>query len=396
MTQTPLANRKHVAVFGKTNAGKSTLFNAILGQDAAIVSEQKGTTTDPVIRAMELLPYGPIALVDTAGLGDETALGAARVKRTEKMLERTDLALFAAEAAAFSRREYEEALPLFRRWEVPCLLVLTKADLCPTEALKSLRESEPEAIFVSEKDASSILALKSRVSELLSAGEEEQTLLGGLLREGDAAVLVTPIDSEAPKGRLILPQVQLIRDCLDHGVQAVVCRETELEAALRNTKTVRLVVTDSQAFRYVSERVPEEIPLTSFSILFGRFKGSIEDYVAGARALGTLQDGDRIAVTEGCTHNRTHEDIGRVKLPAAIRKRTGRELTFDFFSGHDFPEDLSVYRMVIQCGGCMQSRREVLNRIRRCREAGVAITNYGTMLAELTGILDRSVRILRL
>lgn len=397
MTGTPLASRRHIVIFGNTNSGKSTLFNAILGQDLAIVSEKKGTTTDPVVKAMELIPYGPVALVDTAGFKDEDVIGSLRMKKTGAMLNRADLALYAADAGAFDRTDFEDAKERFQKHKIPYLLVFTKSDTISPDRIQELKQEFPDAKFTSAKDQKSIDELKSSVSEELTrlGALEEETIVGDLLPDGATVILVIPVDSEAPKGRLILPQVQLIRDCLDHGFQCVVARDTELADAIENTKHADLVVTDSQAFAQVSRIVPEDLPLTSFSMLLARQKGDLRELVRGAYAIQNLKNGARILIAEGCTHNHTHEDIGRVKIPRLLQKKTGKEFTIDYYVGYDFPDDLTSYDLVIHCGGCMLTRKAILTRIEQVKEKSIPITNYGVLLAALNGILDRSLTIFK-
>lgn len=387
MKETPIAFRTHVSIFGNTNAGKSTLFNLLLGQDMAIVSDVKGTTTDPITKAMELLPYGPIALTDTAGLGDATAIGGKRAEKTQKVLNKTDYAIYAADSSDFDESAYQEAKNAFDKKKIRHTLVFTKSDLSDG----SLSLKHPDAIFVSSNDEASIEKLRKHlVSELTAVAPDENTMIGDLLPAGSTVVLVIPIDSEAPKGRIILPQVQFLRDCLDHGIKAVCVRDTELEETLKELRKVDLVVTDSQAFKFVSSVVPDSIKLTSFSMMMAKMKGDLKKLARGAYAIETLKDGSKILMAEACTHNVSHEDIGRVKIPALLRKYTGKQLEFDYYVHHDFPENLSDYSLVIHCGGCMINSRSMLNRIDFCEEAGVPITNYGVVLAYVNGILDRS------
>lgn len=390
MEKTPLSLRTHVSIFGDTNAGKSALFNKLIGQDMVIVSDVRGTTTDPVTKAMELIPYGPIALTDTAGLGDTTEMGAERMKKTEKILERTDFAIYAADSAGFDEDSYRRLAAMFEKRNIGHILVFTKADRGKTE----LAGKYPDAVFVSVYDNDSVEALKQllagRLSELC---EEEQTMIGGLLPEGSTIVLVIPIDSEAPKGRLILPQVQFIRDCLDHGMKAVCVRDTELAETLAELPKADLVVTDSQAFYEVSRIVPENIKLTSFSMMMAGMKGDLAEFIRGADAVSSLKDGSRILMAEACTHNVSHEDIGRVKIPSLLRKCTGKELSFDYCVGYDFPDNIDNYDLVIHCGGCMINSRAIRNRIAVCREHGIPISNYGVILAYVNGITERSRKI---
>ena len=390
MSNTPIAFRTHVSVFGNTNAGKSALFNAITGQDMVIVSDKAGTTTDPVTKAMELLPYGPIALTDTAGLGDSTEIGAQRMEKTKKILDKTDFAIYAADCSAFDEASYLKAKEIFEKRKIGHMLVFTKSDL----GMGTLAKKYPDAVFVSVKDSGSIENLKNVLqSHLSKLSEKEQTMIGDLLPKGSTVVMVIPIDSEAPKGRIILPQVQFLRDCLDHGIKAVATRDTELAETLEELNRIDLVVTDSQAFKYVSSVVPEKIPLTSFSMMMARMKGDLKALSEGAAAIDSLKDGSKILMAEACTHNSSHEDIGRVKIPALLRKYTNKNLSFDYYVHHDFPDNLSEYDLVIHCGGCMINSRSMNNRIEFCRESGVPITNYGVVIAYVNGILERSRQI---
>ena len=389
MEKTPLSLRTHITIFGNTNSGKSSLFNKIIGQEMAIVSEQEGTTTDPVTKAMELIGFGPVALTDTAGWGDTTQIGDKRQEKTNKLLDRTDFAVYTADITAFDRTAYEDALAEFDRRKIPHMLVFTKSDLGKPD-LKEFTD----AVCVSVKDDKSIEELRNKlIKELTKTVKEEKSLLGGLLLPGATVVLVIPIDSEAPKGRLILPQVQLIRDCLDNGMRAVCVRDTELAKTLDELKKIDLVVTDSQIFKKVSEIVPESIKLTSFSMLLANAKGDIKTLSEGAKALDTLPDKARILMAEACTHNTSHEDIGRVKIPGMLRKYTGKELEFEYSVHHDFPDDLSDYDLVIHCGGCMLNAKTMQNRIEYCKKAGVPVTNYGVVLSYASGILTRSMEI---
>lgn len=390
MEKTPIAFRTHVSIFGNTNAGKSSLFNKIIGQDMTIVSDKEGTTTDPVTKAMELIPYGPIALTDTAGLSDTTEIGNQRAAKTKSVLSRTDFAIYAADCSSFCEEDYAKAKGLFEKHKIGHILVFTKSDLTADKAANNY----PGAVFVSVNDDASIDALKKRLLEELSKiAPEEETMIGDLLPPSSTVVMVVPIDSEAPKGRLILPQVQFLRDCLDHGIKCVVTRDTELKETLDELNKTDLVVTDSQAFKFVSSVVSDDIPLTSFSMLMAKMKGDLQKLIKGADAIDNLKDGSRVLMAEACTHNASHEDIGRVKIPSLLKKYTGKDLKFDFYVHHDFPENLSDYDLVIHCGGCMINSRSMMNRIDFCEENGVPITNYGVTLAYLNGILQRSRRI---
>lgn len=394
MQSTPLASRKQVAIFGNTNAGKSTLFNLIMGQNTAIVSEEKGTTTDPVIKAMELIPFGPIALIDTAGLDDDSILGSKRREKTTAVLHRADFAVYVVDGSSLDMSGYEEMKEEFLKREIPHLLVFSKASSMTENTKENYRKKYPRAVFTEKEDENSIQGLKERlIKELDSLEESEDTILGNLLPAHSNLILVAPIDSEAPKGRLILPQVQLIRDALDHGMKCFVTRDEELPEALLSLHPVDLVVTDSQAFQKVSAIVPRKIPLTSFSILFARQKGDLSVYLKGIDAVKNLRDGSKILLAEACSHNVSHEDIGRVKIPKGLHRYTEKELSFDYAVGYEFPEgnDLKQYDLVIHCGGCMVNRKTVRSRIALCEEAGVPITNYGLILALFSGILDRAV-----
>lgn len=356
----------------------------------AIVSEKRGTTTDPITKAMELIPYGPVALTDTAGLGDTTDIGSKRAEKTKKILDRTDFAIYAADCSGFPEKDFQKALKWFNERRIGHLLVFTKSDL----GSENLQRTYPDAVFVSVKDPESVEALKNRLQEELSKiTPAEETMIGDLLPPLSTVVMVVPIDSEAPKGRLILPQVQFLRDCLDHGIRCVVTRDTELSQTLAELNKVDLVVTDSQAFKFAASVVPEDIMLTSFSMMTAKMKGDLHRLIAGADAIASLKDGSRILMAEACTHSSSHEDIGRVKIPALLKKRTGKDLKFDFCVHHDFPDNLADYDLVIHCGGCMINSRSMKNRIDFCVKNGVPITNYGVVLAYVNEILERSKKI---
>ena len=385
---TPSAQRLHIGFFGCRNAGKSSLVNAVTGQDLAVVSEVKGTTTDPVMKAMELLPLGPVVIIDTPGYDDEGLLGEQRVMRTKRILNRSDLAVLVVDGTSGIGEADRELLGLFRSKNIPHLVVMNKADLIGTDTARP-----DEVLYVSALTGRGIEELKERLGAMAPKEDPNHRLLGDLISPGDLVVLVCPIDESAPKGRIILPQQQAIRDILDTGAMAVVCRETELEETFRKLGTKpSLTVTDSQAFGIVDKITPDDIPLTSFSILMACYKGFLKTAAAGAAALGRLRDGDRILMAEGCTHHRQCNDIGTVKIPRWILKHTGKDLVFETCSGREFPEDLSSYAAVIHCGGCMITERDVQYRMRCALDQNVPFTNYGIVIAAMTGALERSTR----
>lgn len=401
LNNTPAAERVHIGIFGRRNAGKSSLINALTSQNLAIVSDVKGTTTDPVAKSMELLPLGPVVLIDTPGLDDTGDLGALRVQKAHQTLNKTDIAILVVDASSGVTAEDQRILSRIREKQIPCLVAVNKSDLDSAGEIPKLPDSSAiEVLPVSAKTGQGIEKLKERIAALAPKEEENRRIVGDLLSPGDLVCLVIPIDKAAPKGRLILPQQQTIRDILDTGALALAVRDTELKAALEGQDGrpgfhPALVITDSQAFASVASIVPPQIPLTSFSILFARYKGSLKALAEGARALDTLKKGDHILVSEGCTHHRQCGDIGTVKLPALIRRHTSlaapEDLRFSFTSGTEFPEDLSGYRMVIHCGGCMLNEREMKFRMACARDAGVPMTNYGTAIAHMNGILERSL-----
>ena len=383
LNETPKANRVHIGFFGCRNAGKSSVVNAVTGQELCIVSDTKGTTTDPVQKAMELLPLGPVVIIDTPGYDDEGALGLLRVRRTKQVLNKTDVAVLVVDASVGLNSFDRELLNLFEAKQIPHCLVYNKCDLT---------EAPADALHVSAATGAGIHELKETIARLSLKEGAEPKLVGDLISPGDFLVLVTPIDESAPKGRLILPQQQVIRDILDHHAMSVVVQDTELAETLARLGTKpRMVITDSQVFAKAAADTPEDIPLTSFSILLARYKGLLETAVRGAAAIRSLRDGDKILISEGCTHHRQCEDIGTVKLPRLLKKVTGKEILFDTSSGSDFPEDLSPYKLVIHCGGCMLPGREVLYRMKCAADQGVPMTNYGIALAHLQGILARSI-----
>ena len=392
------AERVHIGFFGLRNAGKSSVVNAVTGQSLSLVSETKGTTTDPVQKAMELLPIGPVVIIDTPGIDDVGTLGEMRVKRALQVLDKTDIAILVVDADKGLKQADQELLKLFEKKKIPHITVYNKSDLLAT--VPSLPEKQPEkndAIYVSAKNGDQIYELKERIGALTkapSAKADEKRIPADLIQPEDVVVLVVPIDSAAPKGRLILPQQQTIRDVLESGAISVVTRETELPQTLRSlAKKPALVITDSQAFQKVNADTPADVPLTSFSILFARYKGDLKEAVHGAAQLDKLQNGDTVLISEGCTHHRQCGDIGTVKLPNWIRKYTGKELSFEFTSGGEFPEDLSPYALVVHCGGCMLNDREMKARIAHAVAQNVPITNYGICIAQVHGILKRSVEL---
>lgn len=387
MNDTPSGERLHIGFFGCRNAGKSSVVNAVTGQDLALVSDVAGTTTDPVSKAMELLPLGPVLVIDTPGVDDEGGLGKMRVERTKRVLEKTDCAVLIADASRGLNASDRELLQIFKERGIPYVIAMNKCDLTGVPQTASDKE-----IFVSAKTGENIGALKDRIAVAAKRAESGRRLVGDLLKKGDIAVLVVPIDSAAPKGRLILPQQQAIRDLLESGCIPMVCRENELELTLSAcAKKPAMVITDSQAFKLVAEIVPQEIPLTSFSILMARYKGFLETAVKGVTALKDIRGGDKILISEGCTHHRQCGDIGTEKLPRWIRSFTGAQPQFEFSSGGGFPEELSQYKLVIHCGGCMLNASELTYRMKSAEKAGVPFTNYGTAIAYMNGILKRSL-----
>lgn len=392
LNDTPSANRIHIGFFGKRNAGKSSLVNAVTGQELSVVSDVAGTTTDPVYKAMELLPLGPVMIIDTAGFDDEGELGELRIKKTKRVLNKTDAAVLTVSAEEGFSDCDRELLELFQKKEIPYIVAINKSDLFSYDALSDL--GEKNTVLVSAKTGDGINALKERIAKLVKTDDMKLKLVGDLLKPSDIAVLVIPIDSSAPKGRLILPQQQAIRDILEANAITAVVRETELKEALKSfNRKPALVITDSQAFKRVAQDTPSDIPLTSFSILMARFKGFLETAAKGAAAIEKLKDGDRVLISEGCTHHRQCEDIGTVKLPKWLKEYTGRELAIETSSGTEFPEELSEFSLVIHCGGCMLNEREMRYRMKCSVDQGIPFTNYGTAIAYLNGILRRSTEI---
>lgn len=387
LNNVPSAERIHIGIFGKRNAGKSSIINAITGQDLAIVSDIKGTTTDPVQKAMELLPLGPVVLIDTPGLDDEGELGALRIRRTYQMLNKTDIAMLVIDGNVGISGEDEQILKRIQEKEIPYIVVFNKMDL-----VCEVSSEEKKVMYVSAKTGMNIPELKEALAGLATTEEAQKKIVGDLLKLLDFVVLVVPIDGAAPKGRLILPQQQTIRDILDAGAVSIVVKDTELEETLAKLQTKpAMVITDSQAFGEVSKLVPNDILLTSFSILFARYKGNLKTVVQGARSLKQLQDGDTVLISEGCTHHRQCDDIGSVKIPRMVKAYTKKEIRFAFTSGTEFPDDLSSYKLIIHCGGCMLNEREMKYRLKCAEDQGVPITNYGIAIAQMKGILERSI-----
>ena len=393
LNQTPSANRTHIGIFGKRNAGKSSLINAITGQNYAIVSDVLGTTTDPVLKSMELLPLGPVVIIDTPGLDDEGELGALRIQKAYQILNKTDIAVLVIDASSGVTKEDSEILKRIHEKEIPCVIVVNKSDICPNCNLEDLPLPDSDsAILVNSKTGEHIHELKELLAQQASQDTIQKSIVADLLNPLDFVVLVVPIDSAAPKGRLILPQQQTIRDILEAKASAIVVQETELAETLNSLgKKPKMVITDSQVFKKVSAVTPDDILLTSFSILFARYKGNLKTLVDGASALDSLKNGDRILISEGCTHHRQCDDIGTVKLPNWIRNYTKKEIEFEFTSGTEFPLDLSSYKMIVHCGGCMLNEREMKYRLKCAEDAKIPITNYGTCIAYINGILNRSL-----
>lgn len=409
LNSTPSANRVHIGFFGRRNAGKSSVVNAVTGQELAVVSNTKGTTTDPVYKSMELLPIGPVMIIDTPGFDDEGALGELRVRKTKQVLNKTDIAVLVVDATEGKKQCDEELIRIFKEKEIPYIIVNNKADLLSDEISEKVcqnnvseqRKAEQNALlssgqeqYVSALTGAGIYELKECIGKLTPNEDMTLKIVGDLLHPGDFVVLVVPIDSAAPKGRLILPQQQTIRDVLEANAAAIVVKESELKQTLEQLgRSPAMVITDSQVFEQVSEEVSEEIPLTSFSILMARYKGYLETAVNGVAAIDHLKDGDKILISEGCTHHRQCDDIGTVKIPRWLKQHTGKELIIETSSGTEFPEDLTSYALVIHCGGCMLNEREVKYRMKCAEDQKVPFTNYGIAIAQMKGILKRSIEL---
>ena len=388
MNNTPASERTHIGFFGRRNAGKSSIVNAVTGQELAVVSDVKGTTTDPVYKTMELLPLGPVMIIDTPGFDDEGMLGELRVKKTKQVLNKTDIAVLVVDAIEGLKDCDKELIALFQAKEINYLIVYNKSDLLEEIPVAGERE-----IYASALKKENIFEVKERIAALKEQSADK-SIIADKLNRGDFVVLVVPIDSAAPKGRLILPQQQTIRDILDAGAMAIVTKESELTQTLEGLgKKPAMVITDSQVFKTVAPMVPADIPLTSFSILMARYKGLLDAAAPGAASIEHLKDGDTILIAEGCTHHRQCDDIGTVKIPNWLRKYTGKDVKIETCSGTEFPEDLTKYAMVIHCGGCMLNEREVRYRTKCAVDQGVPITNYGTFIAYVNGILKRSLEV---
>ncbi len=392
MNQTPSANRIHIGFFGRRNAGKSSVVNAVTGQELSVVSDIKGTTTDPVTKAMELLPLGPVLIIDTPGYDDEGELGELRVRKTKQILNKTDVAVLVVDSTEGLNHIDNELIHIFKEKSLNYIIVYNKCDLLGVSDMIRLSREE-NAILVSATDKKNIDQLKEKIALMAEVGEERR-LVADLVDAKDVVVLVTPIDESAPKGRLILPQQQTIRDLLEADAVTVIIKENQVEETLKTLgKKPRMVIADSQAFKVVAEKTPKEVPLTSFSILMARYKGFLDSAIKGAVAIDNLKEGDRVLISEGCTHHRQCGDIGTVKLPNWLKQYTGKELSYDFTSGGSFPEDLSMYKVIIHCGGCTLNEREMQYRMKCALDQGVPFTNYGTVIALTQGILMRSIEV---
>lgn len=400
MNQTPTSERVHIGFFGKRNAGKSSVMNAVTGQDLAVVSEVRGTTTDPVYKSMELLPLGPVVMMDTPGIDDEGELGVLRVKKSYQVLNKTDVAVLVIDGSEGASSEDAALMERIRDKQIPYVVVINKKELTPSGAVEKISvtlgmtDGTVRPIQVSAITGEGIHELKEQIAAAANTEEPERYLVRDLFEPSDIAVLVVPIDKAAPKGRLILPQQQTIRDILEADAVSVVVKENELKNILPQlNKKPKLVITDSQAFGKVAKDTPEDILLTSFSILFARYKGDLESVVRGVTALDTLEDGDTVLISEGCTHHRQCGDIGTVKIPAWIKEYTGKDVIIETTSGTEFPDDLTRYKMILHCGGCMLNEREMKYRLKCAEDQGVPMTNYGIAIAYMKGILKRSVEV---
>ena len=394
LNDTPSGERIHIGFFGRRNAGKSSVVNAVTGQELAVVSDTKGTTTDPVSKAMELLPLGPVLIIDTPGFDDEGQLGELRVRKTKQILNKTDIAVLVIDAVEGLKQCDEELLSIFKEKDIPYLLVYNKEDMLKEEQKDPLVEDNNNVVYMSALQKTHIQELKEKLAKQIKTEDQTLQLVGDLVQPSDLIILVIPIDSAAPKGRLILPQQQVIRDILEAGGAAICVKETELSKLLTDLgNRPSMVITDSQAFAQVSQVVPEEILLTSFSILMARYKGFLDEAVQGAAAIRQLKDGDRVLISEGCTHHRQCDDIGTVKIPRWLKNYTGKNLIIETSSGREFPEDLSPFSLIIHCGGCMLNGREMKYRMKCAKDQHIPFTNYGIAIAHMQGILERSIQV---
>lgn len=397
LNSTPKSVRTHIGIFGKRNSGKSSLINALSNQDISIVSDVKGTTTDPVFRPIEILPIGPCVLIDTAGIDDCGELGELRIKKSLDVLDKTDIALLVSDVNSGILKEDLDLIKKFKVKNIPYLIVLNKSDTkkISTRQLEEIKEKTSSNVVLSSASTNvGIDKIKEEIIKIIPRNKNESLLVSDLVEENDLVILVTPIDKSAPKGRLILPQQQVIRDCLDNNAIPIVTKENTLRETLNSiSKKPKLVITDSQAFSEVDKETPKDIPLTSFSILFARQKGDLNELIDGANAINNLKDGDTILMAEGCTHHAQDDDIGRIKIPNMLKKKTEKDLNFEFSSGVSFTEDINKYSLVVHCGACMMNRKEMLSRIVKAKSHNVPIVNYGILIAFVKGILERSIEI---
>ncbi len=393
MENTPRGSKPHIGLFGNTNSGKSSIFNAIIGQDLSITSPINGSTSDPVKKSMELLPFGPVLFIDTAGFSDNTNLADKRIDKTIEIIPTIDLALYIMDSSDLKFQNFHIFTSKIKEFNTNYILIFNKVDKISDIQLNYLKDKYPNAIFISSKDKNNIITLQEEIISLLDDKYKDPSILLNLVPSGGNILLVVPIDSETPKGRIILPQVQVIRDALDNNINSYIVRDTQLKSSLHNLNKIDLVITDSQIFKEVDKIVPSNIKLTSFSILFARQKGDISAFIKGVETIKSLNTGDNILMLESCTHNISHEDIGRYKIPTALNKFIGGSLNFDYKISYDFPKDnIDRYKLVIHCGGCMINRKTLINRIHICEKQNIPITNYGILLAFLSGILDRAIK----
>ena len=392
LNDTVSADRIHIGFFGMRNAGKSSLVNAITGQELCVVSNIKGTTTDPVKKAMEILPLGPVVIIDTPGLDDSGELGKKRIKKAKQILSQIDIAVLAVDATVGLSKEDQDLIKIFKEKNISYIIAMCKADLLP----KDKRKNDKNIMYVSSTRNEGIFDLKEKLGEFAKLKSEKKYIVADLLKKGDIVVLVIPIDESAPKGRIILPQQLVLRELLDANCTAIACQATELKNTLKALKNKpKLVITDSQAFEIANDNTPREIALTSFSILFARYKGNLNELIKGAKTLKKLKDGNKVLISEGCTHHRQCNDIGTVKLPAWIENYSKAKLSFEFTSGYDFSQDLSKFKLIVHCGGCMLNKNEMQNRIACAKNFNVPIVNYGIAIAQMKGILDRGLEVFK-